>query len=474
MLLFQKISLVILCTLSAAYIAAQKSTTTVAAILSCPVKSFLPTVHSQWGLSQEQFEAAITDLTHLILQGNKEALYQLIEEQCISGTQRLTDHEIESLRSSFSNAIHQYATSSCVTEHTTLLEYTPYESPSLPIEGKRIATQAVMKFIKEYAQGPSLLSSATAAYSGTSLLKAGAAHLITRNIPYTALLQRIAGAWSSARQEVTSKEQKDAYEEELIETYPLLHIAHTITVEKALKLIYLLYSPYAHPCERVQALFIANHIHLLGRANRMYRSCIAQLNYRCFSAQGTLLEYDPTRFILNEPRPVLKLITLLKKLCSSEKQYLTALQEGASYGIQAFKDEFHKQKERTWKQKKESTIATYSREFIKGVIGYNFSLKSIDPARICAAKTTKDFILLMKLCEKDAHGSVETTHEKLATARSLIAQYKTHTCKTAYAMQRYYTDRLGRSPHAVHNALYPQLAHETTCLSDASRKAVVV
>ncbi|MBA2307219.1 hypothetical protein H0W26_03755 [Candidatus Dependentiae bacterium] len=151
-------------------------------------------------------------------------------------------------------------------------------------------------------------------------------------------------------------------------------------------------------------------------------------------------------------------VHFLKTICLSQEQYLRSLQEGGSHGIPILQQQYVESREKTWKLKKESNFMKYSQEIIKGITGYDLSLKKVDPVIVCSAKTNRDLIKLINLCEIDSSPEFsKEALESLSSARDLLAQCKTahqsHACNSAPYMQRYYSDALSRLPRALQSSL---------------------
>lgn len=434
---------------------------TVAAVLSCPLKNVVKAFTEITELPAQELEICIASLTELILQGKKEAVSGFIEESSGGTKQPLPIEQISFLHTTLSQAVKDSTRIHGESRTKALFTETPSEfgETRIPALSRTVATaQTLINLLKKYTDGNAFLSSVAKGSSASRLLKAGAAHLISQHIPYTSLLRGIAGAWTTARQEISSRKSHDTTEDELIQSSPLTHIAHTIALEKVIKLFYVMYSPYSHPCDRMQALFLVNHLQLLGSTGRQFRSFVAHLNHDYFSEKGTLHDYDPTRGATTEPRQILRFVNFLKKVCISKEHYLRSLLEGSTYGITTLQEQYFEAQQKTWKRKKESTLAHYSHEIIKGIVGYDLSTKKVDPSIVCSAKPNRDLIKLIKLCEVDhSEEPDEKTVISLSSARTLVAQCKrahhSHTCNTAQYMQRYYNDAFSRFPLALRRVL---------------------
>ena len=434
---------------------------TVAAVLTCPLQQVIKDYTGQTGLSLEELEECITRVTECILLGNEIALSGFLEEANIATQTVVPLRHTTALCDSFSQAVKEHTRIQALSSMHSLFQENATqtcEKSSHPVSYKVAAAHTIMSLLKKYTDGSSFLSCITGEPNGSSILKAGATHLIARHIPYSSVLRGLAGAWSNARQEISLQEKQDAYQDELVHSSLLTHIAHTIALEKVIKLFYVMYSPHSHPCDRMQALFLVNHLQLLGSVRRQFHSCVAHINHFYFSEKGALREYDPTRTASTEPRHIRRFIQFLKKVCISQEHYLRSLKEGASYGIAVLQDQYLVDREKSWKRKKDSRLVKYSHEIIKGILGRDLSLKKIDPLLVCSTKANKDLIQLIKLCEIDyTQETLEKSILSFSTARALVAQCKSahhnHTCAAPYYLQRYYSDALGRLPLALRNAL---------------------
>ncbi|MBA3751357.1 hypothetical protein H0X06_00955 [Candidatus Dependentiae bacterium] len=439
-----------------------QQTPTVAAVVSCSLQHVAQDLTTSIDLPAPELETCLVNVVNLMLQGNRDSFHELIQQIKTEKDRPLSTEKITALRQSFSQAVKQ-STIVQASLHETFFSHdvpAPSSQEGTPLSRKLRTAQKVMGLIKKHSSGKSLLSLFTSTSLSSKAVALGARHLLSPGItiPYSSLLHSIVGAWATTRRGIISREKNDTQEDEKIQSIPLIHSAHILAVEKALKLLYILYSPLSTPCDRMQALFLINHITLLGSAGKAFHSCVARINHSCFSKKGALLQYDPTRSANTDSRFIATLIHLLEKISLTKEQYLYSLQEGISYGIKALQEPYHAALNKKWKQKKESSFVNYSRGIVKEITGYNLSLKKIDPLVVCSTKTNRDFIKLINYCEIDyTQEPARKQLLQLTTAQALIAHYKSshtnHNCSAYSQMQRYYNDALNRFPHHIKTSL---------------------
>ncbi len=250
---------------------------TVAAILKAPYTQGVAQALMRNGSNASQVTQIIEQCTQAILEGNKQLLQQLVAEHAQQGCPQ-----------------------SCGEKNTLRSLIKQFVCKQLPKTGTALATglpASYHPFIKQ------AMNTVTTTH----------AHLL-------------------------QQKYSESHDEALLRK-PLVSAAHAFAVDKVINLILTLYSPKAHPCDRMEALLLVNHVHLLGIKKRLFTDFIARSNRHCFTSDGLLKQYDPSSSHSSEPKRVKELIKFLRGICDTQKQYRDYLKLGISQGITQLMDE---------------------------------------------------------------------------------------------------------------------------------------
>ncbi len=263
-------------------------------------------------------------------------------------------------------------------------------------------------------------------------------HTLIKNLPsaYLPIVKMLLTAWTTTHNKIRSQKTWEAHEETKILKTPLVRIAHKNAVDKVIKLILALYSPIVHRCDRMQALFILNHIHLLGKKERLLTAFIARTNRHYFTKEGLLRRYDPSCTNNKEPKRIRELVRFLRLICTTQKEYIDYLQEGLNQGITELTWEL--QEDRIKELKQEGSFWKYTTGMIGQLTGWQVqSWGKVDPALIRSRTANRNFVQLMELCEAD------NLHD-LDVLQQIKALINAHTGNTSAMMEQYYHDARSR------------------------------
>lgn len=335
-----------------------------------------------------------------------------------SWTVPTTVHEV------FEQARHTLLTTS--SNHDGLLEqqFNQILQGTLTIPGKPMGDEAPSQEAVE-ALGTVLAK--------TPLGKAGLRTLskVQRYFPmltYTALAHGALTAWQEVHHTVRTKKETMHAEDKAIQCSKELAIAQTCAVDSIIHLVFLLYCPWAHPCERMYALYLLNTLHLLGSQGVALQRYLARSNRFYFTSEGILRGYDPTKGNHLRPKRIKALMKFLRTICPQEKQYRHYLALGISYGISGLK--LYTQE--PWCRRESTFGWHYAAGLFKALSTIDvIDIRTVTPDKIWLNQRNTDFLKLMILCALDGHPK-ERWHEQRAEAAQLMLPYQYDTVMSRF------------------------------------------
>jgi hypothetical protein len=272
------------------------------------------------------------------------------------------------------------------------------------------------------------------------------------NLSYEPLLKAVHGLFKSVKDRLATQKKKEEDEDKEIAKSPTFRIAHHLALQTVLNLIFIIYSPYAHPSERMRALFELNKMNLLGTRGAALRQMRAYLNAYFFEKNGSLVCYDPSRDAQNEPKKRDLLTCLIKLVSRGKLQYLGYLKQAIEWGITALSPLYEKER-----QSSSSKMISYfaGLTFIKDLATVDLK-RRVDARTVTENNLNKCFMRVMDLCSVDT-STPEQWLGRFARAKKLIDNLQkahgSHTCTSISILTRYYNE--------VHERVFSDLLMRT-------------
>lgn len=259
-------------------------------------------------------------------------------------------------------------------------------------------------------------------------------------LTYAALAQGVLSAWQDVHTSIASQKCRIKAEDAVLKADRELHAAQLLAVDMIIHLVFLLYCPKAHPCERMYSLYLLNTLNILGSQGLALQRHLARANRFYFENDGTLKSFDPSKGNHLRPKRIKALLKFLRTICVNERQYRKYLYLGIDYGISLLKSH----RNQPWNGRESTFAWHYAAGIFKAVSTIDvIRIRTVDPELVFSHKSNSDFLRMMILCSLDGQLE-ETWHESLQEAQDLLAENQFAPGKAPKFMERYYRESLKR------------------------------
>ena len=220
-----------------------------------------------------------------------------------------------------------------------------------------------------------------------------------------------------------------ATQEQALSSSLIIRSAQHIAFDTVIKLLLILYSPHAQPCDRMYALYLINSVNLMGNQGLLFRRFRARSNRFYFSYDGILTQFDPSKNNVNIERRIDSLDRFLKRACTSRGSYIQYLTKGIALGITPLKVCYQKAVGTSWNPHTARFEWHYAAGIFKELTTIDvMHIRTVDPQRIFSHQENRDFVMLMRYCSE---GSLQQVHTLLKRSfNSSIGKIMQQYCHT--------------------------------------------
>ncbi len=279
------------------------------------------------------------------------------------------------------------------------------------------------------AQQQAALKALGTLFTTTKLGKRSATALarIQRYLPsltYAALAKGALEAWQDVHTSITTQKAQVSTEDEALMRNQELSIAHHFAVDLVVHLVLLMYSPKAHPCERMYSLYLLNTLHLLGSQGLALHRHRARANRFYFDSKGFIKGFDPAKGNHIRPKRIKALIKFLRTICHNRQEYCNYLAIAAEYGITGI----NKYRNQPWQGRSSTFGWRYAAGLFKALSSIDvIKIRTVDPTVIFSNTINHDVLQMMILCsQQDIEGAeqlVKSNHYSPGTTPKVMERY---------------------------------------------------
>jgi hypothetical protein len=256
------------------------------------------------------------------------------------------------------------------------------------------------------------------------------------SLGYSTIAKKLLNAYQSTHQSIGLQKEIISQEDQYAASSPMLRTAHALALETVIRLIILMVSPSAHPCERMHALYLMNVVHLSGSQRVALERFRDRANRFYFTYEGTLRSYDPSKYASQDPKQIKAVDRFMKAISRCKNHYLYCLSQGIEHGItllQPYRDAALRE---TWSTRHVGFGWRYAASLFKDMTSIDvIAMRTVPPEKIFAHACNKDFLALMTYCTiTDPH-----LRQEAATHREKILNlYVDNRNTMGTIMKRYY------------------------------------
>lgn len=268
------------------------------------------------------------------------------------------------------------------------------------------------------------------------------------SLSYVSMMKGIVNACQTVHSSISLQKEHIHAEDEALTSSAVLRTAHYFALDAIIRLLFIMYSPKTHCCERMYALYVLNTVHLMGTQGLVLKRFRARNNRFYFTQSGTLRSYDPSRENNRNEKRIKSLDRFLKVVHTSKGQYLHYLNKGILHGITALSAYHQKESQKKWRSTTRTFMWRYAAGLFKEITSIDvIKIRTVDPERIFSHKGNKDFLHVMILSDLNNSKTI-SWHSSRDKAQKLINSHKNArspgSSTLSRIMQRYYLESYKR------------------------------
>ena len=263
-------------------------------------------------------------------------------------------------------------------------------------------------------------------------------------LTYSVMLKGFVSACQSTHKDLQAQKKLVLSQDEELATSAIKRTAHHFTKEAVITLVYILYAPKAHPCDRMYALYILNTLNLMGQAGLAFERYRARTNRFYFAHDGTLLRYDPSKINHQTPKRLKALAKFFHRMADSQSEHREYLFRAMDYGVKGL-EAYSNADKSSWHTKSLHNGWRYAAGILKEVTSIDvYDIRTIPPQKIFSHKSNRYLLEIMLYCshqqpqERDPEyvpqDQLEQAYEVLTTYKNKHAQAG---CTQLKIMSRY-------------------------------------